>query len=179
MRASLRRLLVPFFAPVAIVALVTCTEPTVATGPVSAGGKATLSIVPAFSNAASQAMAMYRAANLDIDRVRVVIVRPPADTLKDTTVTYVAAQGDVSLDLTIKAVPGEQLTVGLEYRAGAVVLFAGSGRVTARALNAPPGALPASPIVVIPVGPGATAASIVVTPSSGSFPTNSPVTFGA
>ena len=175
MPVLVRRSVAAVVAVVLIASLVTCTDST----GTSSAGRGRLSFVPVFSASATQATSVYSALALGIDRVRVVVVRPAADTLKDTTVTVPPGGADIVLSLEVRANAGEVLTGGLEFRAGSVVLFSGSAPVTVRALGAPPGSNPPAPIAVIPVAAGANAASVAVSPPSGTFPTGAAITFTA
>ncbi|HTE46140.1 MAG TPA: hypothetical protein VK636_12890, partial [Gemmatimonadaceae bacterium] len=138
---------------------------------------ATLSLTPVFSDAANYAVQAYTAAGLEIDRVRVLVTRTPSEILADTTIELVATRGQFFVELRVRASVGEILNARIEYSALGVSLFAGSGTVVARAIDD----ADASPniIAVLPVGPGATATRVTVTPQSGSFPTNAPVAFVA
>ncbi|MEO5567433.1 MAG: hypothetical protein ABIR92_03015, partial [Gemmatimonadaceae bacterium] len=173
MRISLRR-----FAPLLLAPIVaTCSETT--TAPRAGSGRATLSIVPVFSERATHAKAMYDLAGLEINLVRLVIVRPPSETVKDTTVSYTVGQGNLTLDLNILATVGEPLTARIEYLAGQVVLYAGVAPVTAVSLLVPSSSIVPTQIVIEAVGPGSTAATVVVSPTSGVFPTTAPLVFTA
>jgi hypothetical protein len=130
--------------------------------------------VPVFSPAATAAKAVYAAAGIEYDRVRVVIVRGEAEVLKDTTVAFSPASAELTLPLVISATPGEIVKATLEYRAGEVVLYSGTQQVTTVATGAQPTTEP-TPLVLVAVGPGASAASVEVSPSSGTFSTSATV----
>src|SRR5262249_38709028 len=56
---------------------------------------------PVFSAAAQAAAARLSDFGINFDHVRVVIVRPPADTVADTTVAFAPGHPDLTLDLTV------------------------------------------------------------------------------
>lgn len=173
-RLSYRRFAAPLAALAAGLLLSVCADP--AAGPNGRAGSTALLLAPVFSPAANSALQAYHAAAIDLDRVRVTITRSENETLADTTI-LLAGRGVFVLELSVRASVGEVLTARLEYRTGATILFAGSAPVTARASDASS----ASPdqIPVLPVGPGATATRVTVTPQGGTFPTTAPVTFSA
>lgn len=156
-----------------------CSDaPTVARSRASHADPATLSLSSALPRPSARAAAVLASSGLALDHVRITIVRPAADTLKDTTITFSSADTAVTLDLSVDASVGEQLTAGLEYRAGNTVLFSGWALVTARSTTSKPGPSSA-PFVLKYVGPGATAKRVVVTPDSGSFTSAGTVQFEA
>ena len=173
MRIALRRL-VPLLV---ISATITCVDSP--TGPSASSGTTTFAISPTFSKSANQAKAMYAAAGFEIDHVRLLITRPPSVVVKDTAVAYTVGQGDLPLELNVIGPVGEELTVQLDYLAGAVVLYSGTTTVKTVSLITPANQVPQAVIVIDAVGPGFDAASVTVTPSSGSFPTSAPIAFTA
>src|SRR5450759_2380545 len=128
MRNAIRSLSIALFAT----GLVTCADITSGTHP---GGlaRATFSLAPQFEPSASRAAAALAQTGLAYDRVRVIVVRPPTDTLKDTTITFHASDSPVTLELSVLAIPGEQLSTTLQYESGTTVLFEGKATVTALA----------------------------------------------
>jgi hypothetical protein len=150
----------------------TCTD---ATAP--RGHGVAVPVVPTFSRTATFAKAVYSLAGLEYDRVRVLITRGTTEVLKDTTVDYSPASPDLTLPLTLAADPGEVVTATLEYRNATMVLYSGTVTVTTVAIGTP-GATPTQ-LVVIPVGPGAEAATVQLSPSGGNFPVTDPVAFTA
>jgi hypothetical protein len=173
MRISPRRLALLFVASLAITA--TCVDSP--TGP-RGKGPATFSIAPVFSQSATFAKALYSAAGLELDHVRLVITRPPSEVVKDTTVVY-DGTGELLLDLSIIGPVGELLTVRLDYISGSVVLYSGTAQVTSVSPLTPPDLVPQVAVVIEPVGPGFNAASVTIDPSSGTFSTAATLAFTA
>src|SRR5512133_1293588 len=67
--------------------------PSAAVRPAIGGrGSGRLSFEPVFSQAARLAAASLADFGIKFDHVRVVIVRPPADTVKDTTIAFAPGQ---------------------------------------------------------------------------------------
>ena len=157
-----------------LVPFATCTD---FTGP-KIGRGVRVPVAPTFSKSATFAKAVYAAAGIEFDRVRVLIVRGEAEVLKDTTVAFSPSSADLTLPLLITANPGEVVTVTLEYRSVDIVLYSGSQAVTTVAPGASP-STPATPLVLIAVGPGSAAASVELSPASGTFPVSSSVPFTA
>lgn len=143
--------------------------------PPTGAESARLSLVVVFSAEANRAAQAFAAAAIDIDRAHVVVTRPPSETLADTTIALVPTSGQLLIELRVRASVGEVLNARIEFSSGAVILFAGSGTVTARALD--DASASPSQIPVVAVGPGSTATRVTVTPPSGTFPTTTPVTF--
>lgn len=174
MHPSFRNLARPIVAAGALISVATCSD---FTGPYSGPGTR-ISIAPVFSASANFAKALYSAAGIDYDHVRVVIVRAPAEVLKDTTVAFTPGQAELTLPLVVAAGAGEDVTVTLEYRAADLILYSGTSTATTQPVRSSGGAAP-TPIVLVPVGPGASAATVDISPLSGVFPTSQPVTFTA
>lgn len=160
------------------VAVVTCSEAPTVTKLSSDAIPPSVRLAAALPRPAALASAVLDSSGLTLDHLRVTIVRPPNDTLKDTTLTYSSADTAVVVELTLDATVGEQLGAGLQYLAGNTVLFAGSTTVTARAVGSQTGPSSA-PFALKYVGPGATAKRLVVTPSSGNFTAPGTVAFEA
>src|SRR5688572_10695291 len=106
MRLAIR----PIVAALSAVALASCMDVFQSTAP-SGKGRASLAIVPRFSESATRASAVLAQAGLEFNSVRIVIVRPgpPADTLKDTTITFSPTSEELTLELSIAATPAEPL----------------------------------------------------------------------
>jgi hypothetical protein len=171
MRISLRRLamlcLLSFTA--------TCVDSP--TGP-GGSGPATFAITPVFSQSATRAKAMYSAAGLQVDQVRLLITRPPTVVVKDTVVDY-DGQSELTLDLHVVAPVGERLSARLDYLSGSVVLYSGTTMVTTVSPLTPASQVPQATILIEPVGPGFNAASVTLDPSGGTFPTTALISFTA
>lgn len=101
---------------------------------------------------------------LVIDRVRLVVVRPAADTLADTTVVLPPDSAELDLSLRVPLFSAaETLQVSIIALSGAIPLFEGSAPVEVRTGGVP---APTTIPVLTYVGPGAGVDSIAVTPSA-------------
>ena len=82
---------------------------------------------PVFSKQALAAAAHLADFDLTFDHVRVVIVRPVSDTVKDTTIAFVPGQSDVTLDLTVAVHDvGESFDAAIDYTNPSGVVFHGT-----------------------------------------------------
>ncbi len=139
---------------------VTCTESPASPG-LAHGETAVLRFAPSFSAATAALYAGLGSFGLTVNNVHVHIDHPPAPAFD--TVVVVPAGAD-SLPLALPVVlngPSEVLTVQVELRDGAQVLFSGTQTVLATAglTSGPP------PTVVIAyVGPGADATQLTIAP---------------
>jgi hypothetical protein len=101
--------------------------------------------------------------NLPIDRVHVLIVRPPSAVVKDTTRAFDPNLNQIRLDLPILLrAAAESLDVTLELLSGTTVLFSGTSRLEAHA--GPPSSSPPPAIPLIYSGPGSQIAQLVIDP---------------
>jgi hypothetical protein len=134
------------------VALVTCAENPVAP---HRGALGYLSVRPVFD-----ASALF--APLTIDNVRLIVIRPPSDTIK--TITQSFPPNTDSLRLTASQIPlnssSEDLLVTIELYAGTTLLFSGTQTITVTAGQTPSPA----PLPVQYQGPGADIATLSLTP---------------
>src|SRR4051812_29233695 len=105
----LRKLARATLGAVALLSGLTCTD---FTSP-GTGRGVRVPIVATFSSAATFAKALYAAAGIEYDRVRVLIVKGETEVLKDTTVAYSPTSAELSLPLLITANPGEIVNVTL------------------------------------------------------------------
>ena len=170
---SFRKLLRVVAGVACLYPIATCTD---FTGPSGRGVR--VPIVPTFSAGANFAKALYAAAGIEFDRVRIVIIRDEAEVLKDTTVAFSPTSAELTLPLLITANPGEVVTVTLEYRTADIVLYSGTQSVTTVAMGATP-TTPPTPLILVPVGPGATATTVEISPASGTFPISASVPLSA
>ena len=154
---------------------VTCTDGP--TGPLRTASRASLAIVPRFSQAAAASYTAVSDAGLVVDRVRVILVRPPSDTLKDTTAMFAPGDTALELNITVAASPGTVLNARLQFLSGTILVFEGVGQVTAQIPNGPVGAPPV--IDVLYVGPGATASRLSITPHGGTFSSTAAIPISA
>src|SRR5688572_12068686 len=107
-------------------AVATCTDDP--TGPRRL--RAFLSVAPNLPASASNLAAF----GLSVDSIRVVIVRPPSDTLANAKVAFPANQDSIalSLPLTLESAT-EIVNVTVELRGGGFVLFSGTTTVEVHA----------------------------------------------
>src|ERR1041384_3657495 len=94
----------------AAVGLVSCMEGPTAPTRLSPArlGTGRIAFQPVFSKSAVDVYDNLTAFNLSYDSVRVVIVRPVADTVADTTVAFRRGSADLDLDLTVAVVSLEE-----------------------------------------------------------------------
>ena len=172
MRPAIRLLTVALSAT----ALASCMDLFQSTAPTKS--RLSLSIVPRFSQTASLASATLAQAGLEYNSVRVVIVRPAADTLKDTTIAFTPTSPEVTLELSVVAIPSETLEAGVQFKNGDQVIF--SGKATTKALS-PTTASAGTPIEieVSYSGPGSTATTVTIQPGAGIYGTTSATQFTA
>lgn len=137
-----------------VAAFTTCRD---ALGP-REGTLARVAVAPIFPSGA--AMADF---GLTIDRIRIIVVRPVADTIADTTAALPPDADFLDLDLRVPLLAArESLSVTIEALAGSIPLFSGTSLVEVRAgVSAPP---PTEIAVTTYVGPGAGVDSIAVLP---------------
>src|SRR5260221_5900468 len=156
-----------FATLVLAVGVATCSDaPSVAPKPAApVAGHGRLALAPVFSRAAAEVYAQRAAFAVTFDHVRIVIVRPPSDTVKDTTIVFNpnSPPQTVDLDVTVTTT-GETFTGALDYTNNGAVVFHGEAPVQSH----PPGtpAPPTQEIVVQYVGQGATATKLVVAPKT-------------
>src|SRR3954471_16068064 len=123
---SLQKLLRVALSVTLLTPFATCTDFTAA----RPGRGVQVSIVPTFSKSASFAKALYSAAGIEYDHVRILIVRGPTDVLKDTSIAFAPTSTDLTLPLLVVANPGEEFTATIEYRSGELVMYSGTSTVT-------------------------------------------------
>jgi hypothetical protein len=118
---------------------------------------------PVFSAAALQIAQGLSDFGIKYDRVRVVLVRPVADTAKDTTIAFTPGGPDITLNLTVDVrSPDEAFDVGIDYLSDPGIVFHGHGRVHSHAQDQP--APPDEQISIDYVGPGANVTRIAISP---------------
>jgi hypothetical protein len=142
------------------------------------GAAGRVAFQPIFSAAALQVAQGLGSFGINYDRVRVTLVRPPADTVKDTTLAFAPGGPDITLKLTVAVrSPDEVFDVGIDFLSDPSVVFHGHGRVRSHApdQSAPPG----EQIAIEYVGPGSNVAHIVVSPKTFTLPTDQSITFVA
>src|SRR5689334_22667680 len=137
----------------------------------------TFGVAPVWSSGASRTLGVLDEGGFPLDRVRIILIRPVSDTLKDTTITIHRSDPQIDLPLTVRVVPGVTLEAIMQYKSGETILYEGRATVETVPLNRPnpkPFDLPMEYL-----GPGKDAMRVVVLPSSGSFPTSANVLFTA
>ena len=170
----MRSILRPVTAVLAATTLASCMEMSGPTGT----SRTSLAIVPRFSQGASLASATLAQAGLSFNSVRIVIVRPATDTLKDTTIVFSPTSPELTLELSIAATPAENLVAGVQFKQDQTVMFSGTANVKALPPTAATNATPVE-VVVNYTGPGATTASIQVAPGAGVFSASANTQFTA
>ncbi len=120
------------------------------------GGPGYVAIRPAYPSAVD-----LSAFGLIADTVRIVVVRPPADTLRTLTAYFDPDSSEIRLtaDVRLRAAV-ETLTVHLELRGGGFALFSGTRPVPVRAGR--PGTPQEIPVTY--TGPGTTVAAVTIVP---------------
>ena len=133
---------------------------------------------PVFSAAALQVAQHLSDFGIDYDRVRVVLVRPPADTAKDTTVAFAPGGPDLILNLTVEVRSSDEVfDVGIQFLSGPKPVFEGEGRARSHPADQPPP--PQAQIAINYVGPGANVARISLSPKTSTLPPNQAIAFVA
>ena len=136
-------------------AVATCRDAP--TGP-GRGGRASLALAPVLPAMASNLAAF----GIAIDSLRVVVVRPPTDTVVDTTVFFAADQDSLALSLSIPLNQSpETFNVAMELRGSGFVLFTGTASAAITAGSNPP--IPITNFAY--TGPGAGITSLQITPA--------------
>lgn len=160
--ASMRIPIRPFATALLAFVAVTCTEAP--SGP-SAGSErpGAIAFVPAFSQAATRTAVLLGQFGISYDHVRVVIVRPPVDTVRDTTIAFTTRDAAMNLDLTVQVEKdGELFDASIDYVGASGIVFHGHGEVQAHPIDQP---ATDSPVIVLNyAGPGAAAAHISIQP---------------
>jgi len=163
------------------IGVATCADaPTVGrTGASPARGtlRGRFAIAPVFSQSAQAAFAQREQfAGASFDHVRIVLVRPPADTVKDTTAVFNPDSPPLPLELSVAVTSiGEAFDGELDYTNNGQVVYSGRARFVSHASNEPPP--PPQEIVVGYVGPGAEARKITVSPKTLSLVAPATATF--
>lgn len=99
--------------------------------------------------------------NLTIDNIRLIVVRPPAETAFDSTFPFLASVDslELSADITLQASP-ETFQVTVQMLSGTTLLFSGTQTVTLSAASSnPPAQIPVSY-----AGPGQNVAFLTIGP---------------
>lgn len=152
----------PFATALLALAAITCTDgPSAPSG--SSGRSAAIGFAPVFSQAATRTAALLGQFGISYDHVRIVIVRPPVDTVRDTTIAFTTGDAAMNLDLTVQVEKdGELFDASIDYIGASGVVFHGHGEVRAHPIDEP---APESPVIVLNyAGPGAAAAHISIQP---------------
>src|SRR5512143_2672786 len=144
--------------PIALAASLTLAVSLATCARESAGPQrhAAFSVAPVLPSGTSLA-----AFNLSIDNVRLIVVRPPADTVFDQTFAFPANQSSlpISADIPLEQSP-ETFQVTIQLLSGTTLLFAGTQNVSVAADQVtPPAQIP-----VTYSGPGQNVASLTIDP---------------
>ncbi len=172
MKSSIRRWIQALLLPFGIIGLTQCVD---ATGPRSEFS--TFGVTPVWDSRASHTIGVLDEGGFPLDRVRIILIRPVSDTLKDTTITMHRSDPGIELPLTVRVVPGVTLEAILQFKSGETLLYEGRAVVETVPLNRPNPAPFNLPMEYL--GPGKDAALVQVTPGSGRFPTGASVVFTA
>jgi len=170
--SSIRRWIQASLLGLGMMGLTQCVD---STAPL--GNRATFAVAPAWGPGAARTLAIVDEGGFPLDRVRIILVRPASDTLKDTTATVHRGDSTFNLPLSVIGTPGEKLGLTLQFKSGETVLFEGHDSVTTVPPDRPDPP-PATPAMIY-VGPGKDAARVTVTPSSGTFIASGTVSFTA
>lgn len=120
---------------------------------------------PIFSAAALQVAQHLGEFGIQYDRARVSLIRPPGDTVRDTTVAFTPDGPDVTLSLTVEVRSNDEMfDVAIDYLNSRAIVFHGKGRVRSHAPDQP--AAPQQQISVDYVGPGANVSRLDVSPKT-------------
>ena len=111
-------------------AVVTCSDAL--TGP-RRYPAARIALAPSFSTDARRIMGRLSDFALDVNTVHLVIVRPPSEILKDTTVAFPAGVDTLSIELDVDLKAAEEtLQAQVELRDNDILLFSGTQTVLAK-----------------------------------------------
>ena len=145
-----RRRLAPLVAG-AVAAMAACADTTGHDGLPSAS----LALRPVFP--ASLASGVF---DLAVDRVRVRLMRPPAEAVLDTLVFFPAGESQLAVRLKVPlAARREQLVAALELRSKEILLFAGTATI-----DVVEGSSTAPPVPLLFVGPGTEMTDVRIAP---------------
>jgi hypothetical protein len=154
------------FAVLSALFLSTCTDNPVEPRRL---GLATVRIAPAFD-------AYARLAPLTLDNIRIIVVRPPADTLARVTSAFDPNSSQIQVPVTVLLQStSEDLEITLELYAGSTLLFSGTQTVTVTSgVNTTPNSIP-----VVYQGPGSQIATLTIGPRDTTVRFGGGFTFGA
>lgn len=163
MRSSLRLAAVAAIC----VSAMSCTEAP--NGPGSSSLMGRIGIAPSYSTAALAAYNSLAAFAVEVTSVHVHLTAPDGST-RDTTVDFPAGVDELTIDLPVPLrTAGETFTAALELRAAdGTVLFSGTQSVKAQS-SLTPGGGTIVPVPITYTGPGASAETVIVTPSAGAY----------
>jgi len=129
-------------------------------------GKGQLSFTPRFSPEAAAVYAQRaQFAAVNFDHVRIVLVRPPSETVKDTTIAFGPTSPPLTLELTVEIRgAGEKFNVSIDYLSTGVAMFHGQAAIPSHAPGTVP---PQQPEIILHyVGPGADVTRLVISPKT-------------
>lgn len=126
---------------------------------------ARVALQPVFSRSAVDASRRLSDFGIRYDRVRVVLARAAADTIRDTTIAFVPGQPDVTFDLTVPVRTNDEMfDVSIDYLGATGPVFHGHGQAHARLASQT--SMDQEPITIEYVGPGANVARIELSPKT-------------
>lgn len=158
MRIPLR----PFATAALALAALTCTDGPSAPS-AGAGRLGAIAFAPVFSQAATRTSALLGQFGISYDHVRIVLVRPPTDTVRDTTIAFANGSAAINMDLSVQVrADAELFHASIDYLGHDGVVFHGEGDVRAHDPNESAPDTP--PIVLDYAGPGAKVAHITIQP---------------
>jgi len=140
--------------PVAVVAggAITCDAPT------NPGRRVGLvNVVPVFS-----ASGLGGFSGLTVDQVRLIVVRPPSETLAVVSLPFSPDSSSITASIPVEVTGTEMLSVSIQMYSGPAVVFTGTQMVQAVQGVTNPGT--PTPVPVTFVGPGSQLASLVIQP---------------
>src|SRR5262245_33898373 len=142
-------------------------------------GTGQLSFAPRFSPEAAAVYARRaQFAAVNFDHVRIVLVRPPEETVKDTTIEFSPTSAPKTLELTVEVrSAGETFNVSVDYLNTGIAMFHGAAPLPSHPAGQGPTQQPE--IVLQYVGPGATATRVVVAPKTANVVAPAGTTFTA
>ncbi len=156
------------YAAVALLALVivTCTDNPIGPGHPGVGRLNVVPVYPAYA----------RVAPLAMDNFRIIVVRPPADTLANVSSTFNSDSSQVQTRINVSLnASSEDLDVTIELYAGGILLFRGTRTVRVSQGSS----TPADSVPVTYQGPGAQLATLTVSPRDTTVPFGAAFSFGA
>ena len=130
-------------------------------GGVTTPSHSSITISTSLSSAATTVAAALRDAGINVDKTRVIITTTGADTLRDTTITFVAGEAE-RLTFDVPVTPATTLTASVAYQSGTLGLFSGTVSAITYDAEQSPTTIPTAAISADPSGPGAAATKVTI-----------------